>query len=102
MAFAKISEYLKPSSREELRDATGALTVQPHALRHTSATIKVKQFTERGDSPEKAMMNMRSYFGWSRSSMMPLLYAKVALDERLNEEWNGNLDERLDAIRLLK
>lgn len=100
--FKRINEQLSPRSKEVLLQATNATGIQPHALRHTCATIKVKQFSDRGDTPEEVMMNMRSYFGWSRESTMPLLYAKVAIDERLNEHWDASLDERLEALRLLK
>jgi hypothetical protein len=52
-----------------------------------------------GHSPEQAMSNLRGFFGWSKTSVMPLHYAKAALDERLNETWTDRLDERLEFLR---
>ena len=59
----------------------------------------MQQWTAAGESPEKAMEHMRSFFGWSKESLMPMLYAKAALDERRNDTWNEELDDRVNMLR---
>lgn len=59
----------------------------------------MKQMLGQGQSPEQAMSHLRSFFGWAKTSLMPMHYAKAALDERLNETWNDALDERLEFLR---
>jgi integrase len=100
-ALEKLSEALSPFARSELLDLTGARFIRPHALRHTCAVVRMKQLLSTGNTPEQAMMHLRSYFGWSKTSVMPLHYAKAALDERLNETWNDQLDDRLAVLRNL-
>ena len=82
-------------------DLTGAKNLTAHALRHTCAVVRMKQLIENGQSTEQAMSQLRSFFGWSKTSIMPLHYAKAALDERLNETWNKKLDDRLELLRNL-
>lgn len=98
-AMHVLSAALTPNTREQLFNQTGTRNLTPHALRHTCAVLRMKQWTEAGNSPAKTMMLMRSFFGWSKESMMPLLYAKAALDENLNESWNAQLDDRLNVLR---
>jgi len=52
-------------------------------------------------SDAQAMQSMRSFFGWSRDSTMPLLYAKAAFDERLATVWNDEMDNRVAILREL-
>lgn len=99
--FQKITENLSEQSRRTLLQQTGAKYLTAHALRHTCAVLRMKQFISAGQSPEQAMAQLRSFFGWARSSVMPLHYAKAALDERLNESWNDQLDSRLAMLRSL-
>jgi hypothetical protein len=61
----------------------------------------MKQMLSMGQSPEQAMAQLRSFFGWSKTSVMPLHYAKAALDERLNDTWSDDLDKRLEFLRAL-
>ena len=100
-ALAVLSTALSSSALKELFDLTGARVIRPHALRHTCAVVRMKQLLAAGNTPEQAMMHLRSFFGWSKTSMMPLHYAKAALDERLNETWNDNLDSRVTILRNL-
>jgi integrase len=100
-ALHKLTEALSKDARAELKDVTGAVHITAHALRHTCAVVRMKQMLHEGASPEQAMAQMRSFFGWSRTSLMPMHYAKAALDERLNESWNDALDERLAILRSL-
>lgn len=99
--FQKITGSLSEDARDELLKLTGARYLTAHALRHTCAVIRMKQLLSLGQSPEQAMAQLRSFFGWSRESVMPLHYAKAALDERLNETWNDKLDDRLELLRAL-
>lgn len=100
-AFDTLTETLTPSARAELLDLTGVPNLRPHALRHTCAVVRLRQMQAADISTDKAMMNLRSFFGWSRTSSMPLHYAKAALDEQLNESWNDKLDDRLAVLRSL-
>lgn len=98
-AFRRLSEALSADARRSLQRSTGTDSLTPHALRHTCAVLRMKQMLRLGQSPEQAMSNLRSFFGWSKTSVMPLHYAKAALDERLNETWNDRLDDRLEFLR---
>lgn len=98
-AMRKLTNTLSPKARKQLLDQTGAKNLIPHALRHTCAVARMRQWTQQGLSPEEVMKRMRSFFGWSRTSLMPMLYAKAALDEQLNETWNEQLDDRVNFLR---
>lgn len=98
-ALQKLTLALSPEARTELQTRTGAKALAPHALRHTCAVVRTRQLLDSGKTPEETMMHLRSYFGWSKNSKMPLLYAKVALDERLDEAWDDQFDARLNVLR---
>ncbi len=100
-AFVRLSEALTPAARAALVDVTGSDKLRPHSLRHTCAVVRFRQLLAEGTPTDKAMMNLRSFFGWSKTSTMPLHYAKAALDEQLNESWNDRLDDRLSLLRSL-
>lgn len=97
----RLSNALSNDARNQLFVQTGASQLTAHAFRHTSAVVRMKQWTAAGQSPEQTMAHMRSFFGWSRTSLMPMLYAKAAMDERLNETWLEQLDDRVDVLRNL-
>jgi len=97
----KLTGSLSKAARDELYTLTGAGYLTAHALRHTCAVVRMKQLIASGSSPDQAMAQLRSFFGWSKTSVMPLHYAKAALDERLNETWNDKLDDRLSLLRAL-
>lgn len=101
LIMTRISGALTSQSRVKLKDLTGNDAVTPHSFRHTCAVVRTKQWLANGLSTEQAMANLRSFFGWSKESMMPLLYGKAALDEQLNESWNEALDDRLNMLRNL-
>lgn len=100
-ALERLTEALSLAARDQLHQATGATFIRAHALRHTCAVVRMKQLLAAGSSADQAMMHLRSFFGWSKNSVMPLHYAKMALDERLNETWNDKLDERVSILRSL-
>ena len=52
-----------------------------------------------GDRKEEAMEKLRVFFGWSRDSLMPLLYAKAAFTDRLQNQWGEEFDERVAILR---
>ena len=100
-ALQRLTDALSPAARAEMLDLTGAQHLTAHALRHTCAVLRMKQLLASGQTTDQAMSHLRSFFGWSRTSTMPLLYAKAALDERLNDTWNDELDDRLHVLRSL-
>lgn len=100
-ALQKLTTALSPAAYSELTGLTGAKYITAHALRHTCAVVRMKQLLASGQTPEQAMAQLRSFFGWSKNSVMPLHYAKAAMDERLNESWNDALDDRLGMLRSL-
>lgn len=100
-ALQKLTTALSPAARAELSDLTEAKYLTAHALRHTCAVVRMKQLLANGQTAEQAMAQLRSFFGWSKTSVMPLHYAKAALDEHLNETWNDKLDDRLELFRNL-
>jgi integrase len=100
-ALERLTEALSPQAKAELLELTGAQYIRAHALRHTCAVVRMKQLLAMGNIEENAMMHLRSFFGWTKNSVMPLHYAKMALDERLNETWNDKLDDRIEILRSL-
>lgn len=100
-ALERLTEALSPEARAQLLDATDAKYIRAHALRHTCAVVRMKQLLAAGNTADQAMMHLRSFFGWAKTSVMPLHYAKTAMDERLNETWNDKLDERVAILRSL-
>jgi integrase len=100
-ALERLTEALSPQAKAELLELTGAQYIRAHALRHTCAVVRMKQLLAMGNIEENAMTHLRSFFGWTKTSVMPLHYAKMALDERLNEIWNDKLDDRIEILRSL-
>ncbi len=100
-ALERLTEALSPEARAQLLDVTDAKYIRAHALRHTCAVVRMKQLLAAGNTADQAMMHLRSFFGWAKTSVMPLHYAKMAMDERLNETWNDKLDERVEILRSL-
>lgn len=94
-AFREISKALPNAARQELNDRTGKIAVTPHDLRHTCAVVRLHQLLERGDSMDEALQKMRTFFGWSRNSTMPLRYARAVFEDRLAGVWNDTFDDRV-------
>jgi integrase len=99
-AFVKITSSLPKSALKVLYERTLTDSVSPHDLRHTCAVYRLKQFLEKVDMRE-AVQLMRAFFGWSRSSDMPLRYARAAIEDRLATVWRTEFDERVDVLRHL-
>lgn len=99
--FAKLSNALPPSAKKLLEERTGQMYISPHDLRHTSAVARLNLLLANGDSMDEALQKMRSFFGWSRTSTMPLLYARAVFEERLASIWTEKFDDRVAIIRSL-
>ncbi|MCI0152323.1 tyrosine-type recombinase/integrase [Paraburkholderia sediminicola] len=100
-AFREISNALPDAVRRELRDRTGKASVMPHDLRHTGAVVRLQQLIDNGDSMDEALQKMRTFFGWSKKSVMPLRYARAVFEERLADVWNDSFDDRVALLRAI-
>lgn len=98
-SLERLTLALSPKARADLLDATGAMQITPHALRHTCAGVRVRQLFAKGETAEQAMQSLRAYFGWSKSSLMPAHYTKPALAERMVTTIDAHFAERLDFLR---
>jgi len=99
--FKVLSDSLSEDTRRVLLTRTSMESISPHDLRHTSAVIRMKQLLNKGDSMQEALQKMRSFFGWSRESSMPQLYAKAAFEERLAGVWTNEFDDRTAMLLAL-
>lgn len=99
--FAKVSACLPQCIRQELMDRNGKTAVTPHDLRHTCAVIRLNQLLTQGDPMDEALQKLRSFFGWSRDSQMPVHYARAVFEDRLSSVWNSAFDERVEVLRAL-
>ena len=100
-AFREISNALPDAVRRELRDRTGKASVMPHDLRHTGAVVRLQQLIDNGDSMDGALQKMRTFFGWSKKSVMPLRYARAVFEDRLADVWNDSFDDRVALLRAI-
>lgn len=99
--FAKVCASLPKTVRQELMDRNGKTVVTPHDLRHTCAVIRLNQLLTQGDPMDEALQKLRSFFGWSRDSQMPVHYARAVFEDRLSSVWNSAFDERVEVLRAL-
>lgn len=97
--FKKIGASLPQSALRDLRNRTGKDSITAHDLRHTSAVVRLNQLLNQGDSVDEAMQKMRTFFGWSKSSEMPRLYARAVFEDRLSSVWNDAFDNRITILR---
>ncbi len=97
--FQKISRSLPEPALRALKDWTGSETVSPHDLRHTAAVVRLNQYLASGMEMAVATQHLRTYFGWSEDSTMPLHYAKAVFDDRLHGVWDERFDERAELLR---
>ncbi len=96
-----LTQALTPESLKVLQERTGMKSISCHDLRHTAAVIRIKQLLSRGDDMSEALQKMRSFFGWAPNSSMPQLYAKAAFEERLQNVWSDEFDDRVAMILAL-
>lgn len=100
-AFALISSHVPKIVRKELKDRTGKESVTPHDLRHTCAVMRLHQLLQQGDSMDEALQKLRTFFGWSKTSTMPIRYARAVFEDRLATVWNDAFDDRVALLRAL-
>lgn len=99
--FAKASAALPSAIRDELSARTGRSTVTPHDLRHTCAVVRLNQLLAQGDHMDEATQKLRSFFGWSRDSTMPMRYASAVFEDRLSKVWSEKFDSQIEMLRAL-
>jgi integrase len=97
--FQKISDSLPRNLRNCLRDYTGEDSVSAHDLRHTCAVVRLNQILSEGVEMDDALQRMRTFFGWSRESVMPLRYARAVFEDRLASIWKSEFDDRVAILR---
>ena len=97
--FSKLSSALPSPLIKSLANRTGRSSVTPHDLRHTCAVVRLHQLLRQGDHMDEATQKLRSFFGWSRESMMPLRYARAVFEDRLMEVWTDRFDSQVEIIR---
>lgn len=97
--FAKITNSLPLTLRKSMYDSTGRDSITPHDLRHTSAVVRLNQLLLAGVEMEDALQRLRAFFGWSRSSTMPLRYARAVFEDRISSVWNADFDDRASILR---
>ncbi|MET3757109.1 MULTISPECIES: tyrosine-type recombinase/integrase [Rhizobium] len=73
--------------------------VSCHDLRHTAATVRMKRYQDSGLDFDKAQEKLRVFFGWSKTSNMPRLYARAYFETSLAEVWDEKFDHFVDALR---
>ena len=73
----------------------------PHDLRHTSAVVRLHQLLDSGDAMDEALQKMRTFFGWSKKSLMPSRYARAVFEDRLADVWNDSFDDRVALLRAI-
>ncbi|MDR3723844.1 MAG: site-specific integrase [Terracidiphilus sp.] len=97
--FVKITDSLPKNLRKCLCDCTGSDSITPHDLRHTSAVVRLNQLLLAGVEMEDALQRLRAFFGWSRTSDMPLRYARAVFENRMSSVWNADFDDRASVLR---
>jgi len=99
--FAKASSSLTSPLKEELKNRIGRATITPHDLRHTCAVIRLNQLLSQGDSMDEATQKLRAFFGWSRTSSMPMRYARAVFEDRLEAVWSSRFDSQVSLLRAI-
>lgn len=94
VATAALSDRAKESLNKQ-----GLVGVSCHDLRHTSAVVRMRRYQDAGMDLDKAQEKLRVFFGWSKSSNMPRLYAKAYFETSLAEVWDEKFDAFVDALR---
>lgn len=100
--FRELSACLSESARKELLDRCGDDKVTAHDLRHTCAVSRLGLLREEGVGNEEALQLLRSFFGWSKGSLMPNHYAEAHFEDRLKTVFSSKLDSRVAFLRQLR
>ena len=59
----------------------------------------MRRYQDTGNDLDKAQEKLRTFFGWSKKSDMPRLYAKAYFETSLDEAWGEKFDHFVDALR---
>lgn len=96
--FEAATKALSDDAKKSL-EKQGLIGVSCHDLRHTSAVVRMRRYQDAGNDLEKAQEKLRTFFGWSKKSDMPRLYAKAYFETSLAEVWDEKFDDFVDALR---
>ncbi|MCA1409396.1 tyrosine-type recombinase/integrase [Ensifer sp. IC3342] len=96
--FETATDVLSKESKKSL-DKQGLQGVSCHDLRHSAAVLRMRRYEDAGLDLDKAQEKLRVFFGWSKTSNMPRLYAKAYFEPSLAEVWDEKFDTFLDALR---
>lgn len=99
--LTRLSNSLSPRAKKALVERTRAGIIQPHALRHTCAVVRLQRCIDSGVEMDMAVQKLRVFFGWSRTSMMPHHYARAFFERRLATVWQDSFDAHVEALRKL-
>lgn len=100
--FRTINSRLPSDTLRSLESHLNDPIITPHAFRHTCAVVRLNQLLSSGVLMDEALQQMRSFFGWSRSSREPLRYARAVFEDRLATIWRSEFDERVEVLRALE
>jgi len=101
--FQIITQHLSDGAKRDLWRRRRPIRVTPHDLRHTCAAVRLHQLV--GDDDARlplAIQQLQPFFGWSRDSEMPLLYARTYFEHRLASVWRANFDARVEFLRSVR
>ncbi|RWX20055.1 site-specific recombinase [Rhizobium hidalgonense] len=98
--FEAATKALSDDAKRSLA-AQGLTSVSCHDLRHTSAVARMKRYEEDGIAIDKAQEKLRKFFGWSKTSEMPLLYAAAYFDTTHDEVWREKFDRFVNSLRAI-
>lgn len=100
--FRELSACLSEGARKEMVDRCGVNNVTAHDLRHTCAVSRLGLLREGSVGHEEALQLLRSFFGWSKGSLMPNHYAEAYFEDRLKTVFASKLDLRVEFLRQLQ
>lgn len=98
--FHVISRNLSRAAQRELWNRERPVKITPHDLRHTCAAVRLNQLV--GDDHSRlpmAIEQLRPFFGWTRDSEMPKLYARTYFEAQIAAVWKDDFDARVEFLR---
>jgi integrase len=100
-ALRDYSIAIPSTSLQAFRQRTKKKYISPHDLRHTCACVRYISFLSDVDK-ENTMARMRIFFGWSKNSDMPEVYARAAIEDDVKNSVSKTFDTMLGALRRMK
>lgn len=97
--FAKLTTALPADMLRVLHERTGKKSIEPHDLRHTAAVVRLNQLLSKNVPMDEALQQLRTFFGWARTSDMPRRYARAVFEDRLSDVWSKVLDDRIEILK---